>query len=112
MCIRPLFKKYMPTIFPTTQASQSQSGGNKYWGQKISSKLTGSRSGHEMLDEDDVSRSRNGGKSGKITVITESSVSYEMDKMDLVPHGALILDEPDNGSTGSAGSKENLHRKK
>jgi hypothetical protein len=109
MCIRPLFKKYMPTIFPTTEAGASRSTGNAYWGQKITSKLSNSRSGHEPLGEEDIVRSRGDRKSGNITVITESSVSYEMDKMDLVPHGALVLDEPDDGSTGS---KENLHPRK
>lgn len=61
-----------------------------------------------MLGEDDVIRSRTA-KGGNITVITESSVSYEMDKIDLVPHGALVLDEPEDGSTGS---KDNLHPRK
>lgn len=95
-------------MFPTTQVGDSRTAGNQYLGQKISSKFTNSRSGHEMLGEEDVSRSQTG-KGGNITVITESSISYEMDKIGLVPHGALVLDEPEDGSTGS---KENLHTRK
>ncbi|KUJ09389.1 uncharacterized protein LY89DRAFT_788259 [Mollisia scopiformis] len=120
MCIRPLFIKYIPSVF-STKASQPSSSQlhSATWGARISSRIKAertSRYGNRLDDEESIevgkgleagNMERRGSQGNVIKVTTENVVQYEMKRTSERRAGSQ--DSDDIADELGLGSKENLN---